>query len=287
MRKAVGKVENFGGTTTVWSGEVAMSRKRAHARQSSPAADYKLTEREAHIAGEMIDRGKTARSVKLAITQSSANGANVSVQHPDLAVGTVLMMNALGTVNDQFVDAIVMQLCHLASADGKVDGPKLNRALSMVTGVKPNDEVEAMLATQMAAVHNATINAALHLNSANMLNQVEAYTNGLNKLARTFAAQVEALKKYRASGEQTISVQHVNVTAEQAVVGNVHTGGGGTNEKRQGQYLEPRAAEPKALAYEPGTAMLSNVETLRSTLQGAGRERTTCVPIPRRAGRST
>jgi hypothetical protein len=33
----------------------------------------------------------------------------------------------------------------------------------------------------------------------------------LNKLARTFAAQVEALKNYRSKGEQRIVVQHVNV----------------------------------------------------------------------------
>jgi hypothetical protein len=33
----------------------------------------------------------------------------------------------------------------------------------------------------------------------------------LNKLARTFAVQVEALKKYRSTGEQSIRVQHVTV----------------------------------------------------------------------------
>jgi hypothetical protein len=50
----------------------------------------------------------------------------------------------------------------------------------------------------------------------------------LNKLARTFAAQVEALKKYRSAGEQTIKVQHVTVNdGGQAIVGNVNKGGGG------------------------------------------------------------
>jgi hypothetical protein len=44
----------------------------------------------------------------------------------------------------------------------------------------------------------------------------------LNKLARTFASQVEALKKYRSAGEQTIKVQHVTVNdGGQAIVGNV------------------------------------------------------------------
>ena len=50
----------------------------------------------------------------------------------------------------------------------------------------------------------------------------------LNKLARTFSSQVEALKKYRSTGEQNIRVQHVNVSeGGQAIVGKVQTGGGG------------------------------------------------------------
>jgi hypothetical protein len=50
----------------------------------------------------------------------------------------------------------------------------------------------------------------------------------LNKLARTFSSQVEALKKYRSTGEQNIRLQHVNVSeGGQAIVGNVQTGGGG------------------------------------------------------------
>ena len=56
----------------------------------------------------------------------------------------------------------------------------------------------------------------------------------LNKLGRTFAAQVEALKKYRSSGEQNIKVQHVTVNeGGQAIVGNVQAGGGGYEKKRR------------------------------------------------------
>ena len=38
------------------------------------------------------------------------------------------------------------------------------------------------------------------------------------KLLRTYAAQIEALKRYRSAGEQRVVVQHVNVTADQAAV---------------------------------------------------------------------
>jgi hypothetical protein len=44
----------------------------------------------------------------------------------------------------------------------------------------------------------------------------------INKFARTFIAQVEALKRYRSGGEQKVTVQHLSVSeGGQAIVGNV------------------------------------------------------------------
>jgi hypothetical protein len=55
-----------------------------------------------------------------------------------------------------------------------------------------------------------------------------AHYTGFNKLARTFAAQVEALRKHRTGGEQQVTVQHVNVSdGGQAIVGKVQHGGSG------------------------------------------------------------
>jgi hypothetical protein len=45
-------------------------------------------------------------------------------------------------------------------------------------------------------------------------------------MARTFTLQIETLKKYRASGEQTIKVQPATVNeGGQTVVGNISRGG--------------------------------------------------------------
>ncbi len=44
--------------------------------------------------------------------------------------------------------------------------------------------------------------------------------------------QIEALKRYRTGGRQTVTVEHVTVNAGgQAIVGNVETGGRGTSKK--------------------------------------------------------
>ena len=94
--------------------------------------------------------------------------------------------------------------------------------LSVIHDLAPRDPVERMLAVQMAATHVSTIRSARWLANAENIPQVQAHYTGFNKLARTFAAQVEALRKHRTGGEQRVTVQHVNVSdGGQAIVGNV------------------------------------------------------------------
>ena len=77
----------------------------------------------------------------------------------------------------------------------------------------------------------------------------EMAEKALNKLARTFATQMEALNRYRGKGQQKMTVEHVHVhDGGQAIVGQVAQGGGAT-EKDKGQS--------HAIGYAPG-------ETLRS-----------------------
>lgn len=103
--------------------------------------------------------------------------------------------------------------------------------LSVVRDIAPRDPVERMLAVQMAATHVATIRSARWLANTENIPQVQAHYTGFSKLARTFAAQVEALRKHRNGGKQTVTVQHVNVSdGGQAIVGNVKAGGRANDE---------------------------------------------------------
>ena len=59
----------------------------------------------------------------------------------------------------------------------------------------------------------------------------EAYERSMTRLSRTFLAQVDAFKRYRAKAQQTVRVERVTVNeGGQAVVGNVQTGGRGNDE---------------------------------------------------------
>jgi hypothetical protein len=100
--------------------------------------------------------------------------------------------------------------------------------LSVVNGIEPKDQVEAMLAAQMASVHMSTMTFARRLAHVENIPQQDSAERAFNKLARTFAAQVEALKRYRTGGEQPVRVEHVTVNeGGQAIVGNVSHGGRG------------------------------------------------------------
>ena len=79
-----------------------------------------------------------------------------------------------------------------------------------------------MLAAQMAATHQATMAFARRLNHVENIPQQDSAERTFNKLARTFATQMETLKKYRAKAQQTVRVERVEVKeGGQAVVGDV------------------------------------------------------------------
>jgi hypothetical protein len=109
--------------------------------------------------------------------------------------------------------------------DGKLSKRKRDFALSVVKGIKPRDQTEAMLGAQMAVTHMATMRLAWTLVCAKSIPQQDSASNAMNKLARTYVTQMEALKKYRTGGQQKVTVEHVTVNeGGQAIVGNVSHG---------------------------------------------------------------
>jgi len=74
----------------------------------------------------------------------------------------------------------------------------------------------------MATVHIATKTFARRLAHVDTLPQQDSAERALNKLASTFATQVDALKRYRTGRQQKMTVENVTVNdGGQAIVGNV------------------------------------------------------------------
>lgn len=170
--------------------------------------------------------------------------------HPDIEVAYKLLMEALGTSDPYFVFGFIGELAAVSTQGSPLNESRLNQVLSMVKGIRPKDQVEAMLAGQMAAVHAAIIASTELLYKTQTPQHQDIVANALNKFARTFAMQMEALKRYRTGGQQTVTVQHVSVSeGGQAIVGNLFDGSSGTVSKqsrRSQTNLTTRQAAPIA-----------------------------------------
>jgi hypothetical protein len=137
--------------------------------------------------------------------------------------------------------------------------------LAVVKGIEPHDQIEAMLAAQMAAVHMASMTFARRLAHVDNIPQQDSASNAFNKLTRTFAAQMSALKEYRSKGEQKMTVQHVHVgDGGQAIVGNVNASPEGMRSRKKSEV------QPHGLTYAPGDEMPRQIEAERTTVPRAG-----------------
>ncbi len=149
----------------------------------------------------------------------------ISFTHAEPDLAHILMMADLGTCDPAFMAGMQGQVASIGAHGRQVDEGASNFLLSVVRGVQPRDELEAMLAVQMGAIHQATMMMARRLNHVENITQQDAAERALNKLARTFTTQIEALKRYRTGGQQKVTVEHVTVNqGGQAIVGAVSHG---------------------------------------------------------------
>jgi hypothetical protein len=180
------------------------------------------------------------------------------------------LSRAFGTTNLEFADRTLGQLLNGATdpASG-VNERTCNEVLGSMSALAPRDELEAMLISQMIACQDAAMAALRRMRAAKEIQQHDTNGNMAVKLMRTFAAQLEALKRYRSKGEQRVTVQHVHVAADQAAVqvNGTGPGSGGVNEIREDQPHEAHE-----LAHAPGITMRGENPTRDS------------VPVPRREG---
>jgi hypothetical protein len=98
-------------------------------------------------------------------------------------------------------------------------------AWAMLREIRPRDQIEVMLALQMIAVHNVAMEATAGALLEKSPEARQECANRAARMLRIFPAQMEALKKHRGSGQQQITIKHVNVNeGGQAIVGHIETG---------------------------------------------------------------
>ena len=103
--------------------------------------------------------------------------------------------------------------------------------------IRPRDELESMIASQLIVTHNA----AMECHRRAMIGEQtfdgrSDNLNQANKLSRTYTLLLDALNRHRGKGQQKVTVEHVHVhEGGQAIVGHVEHKGEGAGKKIEGQ----------------------------------------------------
>ena len=185
---------------------------------------------------------------------NSAERVVVEVRNPAKLPGKLKEVG--GSMSDDWNNVLANQANDaLWVQNSDAEQAKIQRQATVqgLVGITPRDELEGMLAVQLVACHNASMECYRRATIRDQPFEAKRENlNQANKLSRTYTTLLEALNRHRGKGQQKVTVEHVHVHAGgQAVVGMVGGPGEGDQKKLEEQ---PHA---KQLAYAPQLPMRS------------------------------
>jgi hypothetical protein len=148
------------------------------------------TPEERSVLSAHFARRKQKRPTPRVKLFEKAGSIEISTDYPVPPLGNALIMESLATADVDFFDGLLGQLLNVSMQGKTPDEREMNFMLAMIRGIGPRDEVEAMMAAQMAAVHMATMTFARRLAHVDNIPQQDSAERAFNKLARTFAVQL-------------------------------------------------------------------------------------------------
>jgi hypothetical protein len=229
---------------------VRSQERPKHERDADEAAVERLTKRRETKAASPRTRSRFREDGTLEIG-SIFEDADLDPEHSQRIV-TARIADLFATSDGAFVDFLQAGLINATSPDRTDEAlsAAVKGGLAFMAAIEPRNELEAVLAAQMYAVHSATMHASKHLHGASMRDAYQDYSTAVNKLARTFTTQVETLAKLRSGGKQQVEVRYVYVDARtQTVVAQGADEGGGKREI--GRQCHARLAADIAGAMPP------------------------------------
>ena len=163
-----------------------------------------------------------------------ATGQNTTRTYPTLQKGDGNDFTAKVADDFRVQDLVGMQTHDAALgvynsaivALGKSADRYANLMSAMFAETEPRDAIEAMLTAQMTATHVAMTTLSERMTYQTHSEVRESLERSMTRLSRTYLAQMDAFKKYRAKAQQVVRVERVMVhEGGQAIVGDVNHGG--------------------------------------------------------------
>lgn len=187
-------------------------------------------------------RARGPRFVTRLETDKAGAVVEIGPEHSDRDGWLARLDDLFGSSGRAFPLSQLNHVLQISKGSKGYDKNKANALLSAVEGAKPANEIEAMLALQMAITHELALQSLARAQRVDQIPQFDSACGMAVRLLRTFTAQAEALAKLQRGGEQVVKVVHVHPGA-QAVIGNVTSAaalpGGGGSEKNGDQPHAP------------------------------------------------
>ena len=197
------------------------TNKKELSKLESEALEKRRKRKEERVGPPKFEKGKRENEIvpKEEITFKMAPQMMETIGSPDIDFFSTIISQATGT---------------LFTGDNE---KKANFVTAFMHGLKPRDEMEGALVTQMVGAHNLIMDfMGRAMVPGQTVDGVDANTNRAYKLMNVFLKQVEALNKYRGKMvEQKVTVEHVHVhSGGKAIVGHVEgkQAGGGEKDRR-------------------------------------------------------
>jgi hypothetical protein len=208
-----------------WTAEAVAERKwlQSLVRSLDNNGTTKMTELRRFPASSVPARDRPPVRVRLVRPDAYDEQTCSPASERDTKEWQARLNRALGTLSPDFVRTSLLQLQAAArSPYGTISEMAINAALAMIEAAAPKDELEGALAVQMACTHTAAMSILSKLDSAfGSERRIAAFGSTAARLMRTFAMQVEVLRRLRNGGQQIIRVEHLHNQGGQALIGNM------------------------------------------------------------------
>jgi len=201
-----------------------MAKDATVVKPEDPAAEYQPTPNERTVLTRQLARSRAEAPIPQ--LEIAPNGTSIAPNHPNEDVARKLILEALGTANPEFGDALVQHIIDALtdSRDG-INLMNLNFVLAVVKETKSGDPLLTMHYVQMALIHIQAMRYSRKLlGELGMASCGSGAERPLISLVRTYTAQLDAAHRYKSGDQQNITLQqNVSIGDVEKATANLNT----------------------------------------------------------------
>jgi hypothetical protein len=160
-----------------------------------------------------VETNAHSRTAPPRVLKPSRGNDQVCAPTPDLEGHRAALRHVFGTLSEDYSQTMFGKLVAALRPNPfeQLDEATLNAAIALVASMRPQTELEALLAVEIAAIgfagHKFLRQSQHHLDER----YIGVYGNYAIKLLRLQLDMIQALDRHRRGNKQTVEVRHVHI----------------------------------------------------------------------------